>query len=210
MGVVALATLAGGAPDGGADRSRVVLDLHCGSQVGHEQLTLFANGTVRLRHGVGEVPIMRLGELTPDQVRAYVNRLRAEDLSEVDDDRMTMDGEWVEHCSLELTLEGRPQRHLTFGRYDTLPLPLSRLLRIADDLRQEVPVTVPSRLPMGYEPRIGDLLRRVDGEIFEVVAFTSDGEGVELQGVEQPITLYAGKHELSAQFLELVTDAAGP
>jgi hypothetical protein len=59
-------------------------------------------------------------------------------------------------------------------------------------------------LPDGYRPRRGDVLRRVDETLFEVVGFTSDGKGVELQGVDQPLTLYLAPEDLHTLFTALV------
>jgi hypothetical protein len=59
-------------------------------------------------------------------------------------------------------------------------------------------------MPAGYEPRPGDVLRRHDGELYEVITLTADRQGVELQGVEQPLTLFVARSELVGEFVELV------
>ena len=41
--------------------------------------------------------------------------------------------------------------------------------------------------------------------LFEVLAFTSDGQGVELQGVEQPLTVYIRPGDIRLRFTALVS-----
>ena len=185
------------------DRSHELLDYRCENELGKRQVTLFGNGTIRLWEGLVEDPQMTLGELTPDKLESYVRRLRAEDLSEVDAAHYGVEGAWVERCSLALDLPGDQPRRYTFGRYDALPLALSALVRVADELAER---TLPgSQLPLGYEPRAGDVLRRADGVLFEIVGFTGDGMGVELAGTEQPLTLYLRPDDLRSQFESLVS-----
>jgi hypothetical protein len=187
----------------GADRSREVLDYRCESELGRRQVTLFANGTVRLWDGLHEAPRMTLGELAPEELQGYLRRLRSEDLSEVDETREGPDGSWVERCRLVLELPGQARRQYAFGRYDSLPLALSALVRVADELGAR---TLPlDQLPAGYTPRPGDVLRRADGALFEVVAFTTDGQGVELLGRDQPLTLYLRPDDLRGLFDALVS-----
>ncbi|HEX2253498.1 MAG TPA: hypothetical protein VHQ65_09545, partial [Thermoanaerobaculia bacterium] len=65
-------------------------------------------------------------------------------------------------------------------------------------------------LPPGYRPRIGDVLRRLDGVLFRVVRPTVELEedgpsGWELQGVQQPLALYIGEGDVAQEFVELVS-----
>ena len=88
---------------------------------------------------------------------------------------------------------------------DSLPLALGRLLRVVDDLLLEVDRLAPrSELPADYEARAGDRLRRFDGVIFEVVAYTGDGAGLELEGVDAPLVLFIPVAALRDEFVELV------
>ncbi|HVS02654.1 MAG TPA: hypothetical protein VMT16_07790, partial [Thermoanaerobaculia bacterium] len=163
----------------------------------------------RLRDQVGKIAEMRLGELTRGELEGYLRRMAEEDLSEVDDTRLGPSGEWVEQCTLRLhLLEGEP-RELRYSRYDSLPLALSRLTTMAEELAPRTLARGGYALPAGYRPQPGDLLRRADGVLFEVVAFTSDGKGVELQGVDQPLTVFARPEELPQQFVDLVS-SRGP
>ncbi len=198
---------AAAAGDGGSPRTQVVLRYDCASEVGRREITLFGNGTVRVRDGLRqEEPALLLGELGPDELTGFRNRLREEDLSEVAArPAMGVDGPWIERCRLELDLgEGRPARAFDFGRYDSLPLALSRVVRVAEDLAGRVdPRWRAERLPPGYEPRPGDVLRRVDGALFEIKSFTADHLGVELVGLREPLTLYLPKGELGREFVAL-------
>jgi len=148
-------------------KSQIYLRYECRNDLGRREITLFGNGTIRLREGLNEDPAMFLAESTPEELEAFLNRLRAEDLSEVPlETNGSIEGAWVETCRFELTLPDAPARTYRFGRYDSLPLALSRLLRVAEDMAAKIdPSAREEHLPAGYEPRPGDILRRVDGEL---------------------------------------------
>jgi len=185
-------------------RSIILLRRDCRSEIGRHEVTLFANGTVRLREGLPQDPKMTLAELNPEELAAFRARLAGEDLSEVEERAPGgVEGAWVESCVLEL-LRGDELRRFRYGRYESLPLTLSRVLTVADDLAAQVdPRAGAQHLPAGYIPRTGDVLRRVDGELFEVRGQTADKQGVELAGVQVPLTLYVPKSELSKEFVAL-------
>lgn len=178
----------------------------CTSAIGRRDLTLFANGTLRLRETErGGETRMRLAELGRAELAAYLARLGDEDLSEVDLRGPEASGDWVESCDLRLELEGEAARRLRYGRMDSLPLPFARLLSVIDDLLIEVERLAPrSRLANDYEARPGDRLRRFDGELFDVVAFTGDGRGLELEGVDTPLVIFIPIAALRDEFEELV------
>jgi hypothetical protein len=203
--VVALA-LAEPSPPSSA-KSQVLLRYECRNDLGRREITLFGNGTVRLREGLKEDPVMTLGELSPAELEGFLARLAAEDLSEVPSETdNALDGAWIESCRLELSLPSTATRRYGFGRYDSLPLNLSRVVRIAEDLAGKVdPRSRQEHLPPGYDPRPGDVLKRVDGELFRIVGPTADKLGVELIGVKVPLTLYLPKGQLANEFVELVS-----
>jgi len=187
-------------------RSTEVLRLDCANTLGRREVTLFGNGTIRLREGKPGEELMGLSELGTAEYQAFVERLKGENLSEVGRLPTGVEGEWVEQCMLVLSLPDRDPRILHFGRYDTLPLPLSRLLLIAQDLASKVTTLEGmERLPDDYEPRLYDVLRRVDGNLFRVMGFTLDGRGVELHGVYQPLALYVQRDQLRMEFEALVS-----
>jgi hypothetical protein len=187
------------------DRTVELLDHRCRSEMGYRQVTLFANGTVRLRQEVEGELQMSLAELPPDRLDGVLNRLLEEDLSEVDAERLTPRGDWIDSCVLRLRLdEAGEELRFSHGPFDALPLALSRVLAVVAELGEGALRESSRSLPDGYRPRRGDVLRRVDETLFEVVGFTSDGKGVELQGVDQPLTLYLAPEDLHTLFTALV------
>jgi hypothetical protein len=184
--------------------SHEVLRRDCRTADGRREVTFFLNGTVRLRWGAPGAEEMLLGELDPARRDGFLRRLAGEDLSEVSSEGGAVEGSAVERCTLALDLPGAPPRALRFSRFDSLALPLARVLAVADELAL-VPVGQGEQLPAGYRARSGDVLRRRDGQLYEVVGRTADGKGVELQGVDQPITLFVREEDLAAEFEALAS-----
>ena len=186
-------------------RSAVILRYDCASEVGRREVTLFANGTVRLWDGPPDDQEMTLAELDPDALDGFLVRLDQEDLSEEPDAYHGVDGDWIERCELDLPLrEGRGRTHFEMNRYTQLSLGLSRLVRIAEELGEIADDSRGGGLDEGYVPRPGDVLERPDGVRFRVIDFTTDGQGVELQGVEVPLTLYLSPDGLLEVFERVV------
>lgn len=185
-------------------RSLERLRYDCASEIDRRDLTLFANGTLRLRQGTPGIERMWLGELGPERLQGYLNRLAEPRRQETPSSDFTASGEWVEHCVLELDLEGKPSERYEFDRFDTLTLDLQKTMLIAEELVARVDTNAPAEgeafLPLDYQAEVGDVLRRADGNRFRVNGFTSDGSGVELVGIEQPVTIYLAKTELSSHF----------
>ncbi len=192
----------------GDPRVYEIFDWDCESPLGRREITLFGNGTLRRREGERGNERLGLAELSPEELEAAVARLRGEDLSEVRGLPSSVDGEWVERCVLTLAVPGQTKRTFAVGRYDALPLQLSRVVRIAEDLGHGVTlVEGDARLPAGYAPVRRDRLRRIDGVVFEVVGFTDDGRGVELRGLHSPLTMYLAIADLRQLFVAKVTAA---
>lgn len=188
-------------------RGRLLLDYDCASDIDRRSISLFANGTIRLRtEGLGERSV-RLAELAPYELSGFVNRLAAEDLSETDAETLSPEGDWIERCKLELSLLDRPTETFQLDRYGSLSLALSRVLTVARELGERVERDSPldRHLPAGYLPKTGDVLERKDGELFRVQGYTADKQGVELGGVEQPLTLYLTADELQREFVAVVS-----
>jgi len=186
-------------------RSHELVRRECRSIIDSEDVTLFANGTVRLIWKRDEERSVLLAELNPDEVQAFLQRVREVDLSEEDLVGKGLQGDWVEQCELYLDVaDGEPARY-RFGRYDSLSLALSRVNRVADDLLKLVRERAPTvGLPIGYVPKAGDILERVDGVLFEVIGLTGDKRGVEMVGVEQPLIIYVLNEAINQQFTALV------
>ena len=191
------------------DRSLEVVRYDCTTDLTRREVTLFGNGTIRLRDGQIGNEWMGLTELGPDELHGFLNRLEGEDLSESRNPERGVEGAWIERCELRLQLPGQPLQTYRFGHYDPLPLNLSRVVHIAEELGEKVPVVKDKdELPADYEPRPGDVLKRVgDGALFRIVAFTGDGKGVELRGVDLPLEVYVPRDQIRQSFTALASRA---
>jgi hypothetical protein len=187
-------------------RSKVLLRRDCLGEIGHADVTLFANGTIRLREGEKPEETMRLAELPLDVLRDYVNRLEEIDLSETDAGLPDTELKWIGRCQIEVgSDEGEPQL-FQFGRLESMSLALSRVNTIVNDLIVEAEERIPKgHLPRDYQPRAGDVLERADGARFKVIAYTSDKNGIELQGIDQPLTIYVQVDDMDEWFTELIS-----
>lgn len=190
------------------DRTRELVRRDCSTGLGRNEVTLFANGTIRMREWAGEEMELRLAELGRDEVDAYIRRFQAVDFTESQNRPSGVTGEWIERCDLRLALVGEKERTFRYGRLDTLDLAFASLLRIVDELAATVADRAAAgELPADYAPRQGDLLARPDGVEFEVMGFTADGNGVELRGRLDPLTFYIPRSDLPKHFNRLVRRA---
>jgi hypothetical protein len=208
--IVAALLLAGLPARAEDDRSTEILRYDCLTDTTRREVTLFANGTIRLRDGVIRHEWMGLAELGPDEMTAYLNRLAGEDLSQERSPERGVEGNWIERCELKLQLPGKPQQSYRFGHYDPLPLNLSRVVRIVKELEEKVQILREAEgkqeLPVDYEPRPGDVLKRLgDGALFRIVAFTGDSKGVELQGIDLPLQMFVPKDQMRQNFTAVVS-----
>ncbi len=190
-----------------SDRAVEVLRYGCANEIGNREVTLFLNGTVRLIDGPPGSELLGLAELSPEELESALYRLRSEDLA---DARRLMSsgvtGPYIEQCELVLQLPDRKKEELRFGRYDTLPLSLSRIQAVALDLSAKVDdLRGVEELPPGYEPRIGDILKRRDGQKYRIVRFTPMNKGVELQGLDQPLVIFVVREEMFREFVALLS-----
>lgn len=202
--VACLAWLGAGEPVD--PRSRVLVRRDCLSELGHTDVTLFANGTIRLREGEGPEQKMTLAELPYDVLRDYVNRLEEIDLSETESGIPEGELQWIGRCEIELGRGEEEPKIFQFGRYESLSLALSRVNTIVDELVVEADERIPKgRLPRDYQPRAGDVLVRADGSRFKVIGYTADKNGIELQGIDQPLTIYVQAEDMDEWFTELIS-----
>ncbi|MDH3745381.1 MAG: hypothetical protein OES47_09800 [Acidobacteriota bacterium] len=186
-------------------RGHEMLVVRCSSLLAERELTLFGNGTLRLRRVEGGERTLHLADLQPVELESYKESLAKETVAVSPTPRKGPAGEWIEQCELTVDVDPNPVRSFRFSRVDALPLGLSRLVAIGDALFQEVELReVTGGFPVGYQPQVGDVILRADGSEFEVRRFTVDGRGVEIQGIEQPLTLYVAKDEMTQEFIGLV------
>lgn len=189
------------------DRSTEILRYECLTDSVRRETTLFANGTIRLRRGRIGNEYMGLAELGQDALQGYVNRLSQEDLTNVTSPVPGPEGAWVEHCSLRLQLPGKELKSFDFGPFDPLQINFAHVLGIAQELEKKVKIVKDKdELPADYDPRPGDVLKRIgDGLRFRIVAFTGDEKGIELEGIDQPLEIYIAKGEVRKKFTTLVS-----
>lgn len=189
-----------------SERLVEVLRLDCASRLGRREVTLFGNGTIRLRDGPIGKEWMGLAELAPEELAGTLRRLAQEDLTDASRVPPGVAGDWIEKCDLVLELPGQPPRKFFYGRYDPLPLGLYHVQRLAEELAGKVAVLRGAeRLPERYEPRLGDVLKRTDGSHYRVVNFTSDRKAVELDGLDQPLHLVVLKEQMRLEFVAIVS-----
>jgi hypothetical protein len=195
-------------PVGGQDdRSIEILRFECKTDTTRREVTLFGNGTLRVRDGALGNEGMGLVELGPDDLKGYLNRLSAESLKRDRSPERGVEGTWVERCELRLQLPGKDLQTYRFGHYDPLPLNLSKVVHIAEELGRKIEIVKEKdEIPADYQPEPGDVLKRAgDGALFRIVRFTSDKKGIELRGVVLPLEMYVPKDQVRGSFTAVLS-----
>ncbi len=190
------------------DRSTELLRYSCSSVLSRRDVTLFANGTVRLRQGPLDAQALYLDELRPEELTSYLEQLREVQTSagtaSVDLPANAPSGEWVEDCEIHLALPGAEPQTYASSTYEIPPLVVAALIHVAEDLADFTrPPELTERLPQGYRPRPGDVLLNARGGRFRVVDLTSDELGVELEELGTPVMIVVSVAELSEMFSAL-------
>ncbi len=188
-------------------RGLMLLDYDCRSEIHQRRISLFANGTVRMRTEGIEESRVRLAELSPEELRGFLNRLKAENLEETDEETWSPRGEWIERCDLVLTLQDRPSERFRLDRFGTVSLALSRVLSVVKALDLLVDERSPPtrHLPAEYRPQSGDILERMDGKRFQVVRYTMENLSVELTALDMPLTVFIRLDEIRKHFAALIS-----
>lgn len=208
LAVLAVVLVAEAAPLAADARSTEVLRYECSNELGRRDVTLFANGTVRLRQGLWEAQELYLDELLREELASYLSRLgevvESADRRTIDLSARSPAGSWVDACEIRLALPGREPVAYDFSAYEVTPLAVASLIHIAEDLAEFTrPVVGADRLPARYKPRPGDILLSVEGERFRVVDLTTDASGVELEGLDVPLRIFVSLDELGEAFASL-------
>lgn len=189
----------------------------CGSSLGSRELTLFLDGTLRLRVRDKEGEEIRLGQLDPARLSRTYGGLRtieerigreAKEWSK-GGPAHGFSGEFLQECEVELRLPDREREIFEFSPLEIPPLWLGQLRQLAEDLAGATELLQNRGLPRDYEPRNGDLLRRRDGVVFRYVGTTSDGKAWILEQVGQPLTTYYPVAERDQIFVGLVASRTG-
>jgi hypothetical protein len=145
---------------------------------------------------------MLLAELEAHESAGFVARLLEIDLTEAESLRSGITGEWISQCGLALALPEQARYFFRYGRFDVLPHALETVRAVLGELETLARTRAShGALPQGYEPQPGDFVRRTDGEIFEVIGLTADGAGVELSGINQPVTIYVAVADFRSIFV---------
>ncbi len=186
-------------------RSHELARLDCASGVLSRGLTLFANGTVRIRDKGGPDPRLRLAELEEDELAGFRTRIAEIDLSKTSSRIRGPSSETMEQCSLRLELTSGVIGEYRFPRMAALPLALARLLTVLDDLTSlaEERQRLSAGLPASYQPRVGDVLVKADGSRHRIVRVTADGGGVEIIGLESPLVFYLPREGVRGEFVTI-------
>lgn len=197
------------------DRSIEILRYGCGSEFGRRDITLFKNGTLRVFEGPWNDQHMYLTEIGPDAVETNI-RVLAEALALADVERLKppvlpgAHGRWMEHCRLNVSLPDASPFEYEMSALDIVPLRVARLVAITEELLEHFPPpSVEAGIAESYKPRGGDVLRTDDGALFRVKRLTADRLAVELEGIDQPLTVYVPLNELAMTFEELVKEGKG-
>ncbi len=184
-----------------------VFRLDCRNARFRREISLFGNGTLRVREGAVEAPEMWLGELDRATTSGLIERLQGPDLADVETNSRTVVGDWVETCNFFLSLPGEASRDFQFERLDALELPLQKALSVAITALGMVDRSVPSeardRLSARYTPLLGDVLVSDDGREFRVSGFASQRTVVEMTGVDQPVLRFYAVADLGKYFVSL-------
>lgn len=190
----------------------------CRNEIGRREVTLFANGTVRLRSGSWGAMEMELEELTPAALDEVLRRLdlvrRSPSFPRPEEIRPWeggLGGEGSETCLVHLDLPGSEPARFEYSIYDATPHAFARLKVIADDLAGGTrPLDSPERLPKSYEPRPEDVLRTAEGRLYRVIGLTDDRRGVELEPLDQPLRVYHSVDALDDLFVAVVGHGIDP
>lgn len=178
----------------------------CSNSLGRRDITLFGNGTVRLREGPWDDQTVLLAELGPEALDAnlvfFTEIYDDREVQSVEFSDRPIEGRFVERCTIRLELPDRPPLVVEFGKMEIPPLQVSRWIHAAERLAELTrPMDSPERLPDGYQPQVGDLLRDADGKLFEVIGLTSDKVGVEVEDKQAPLRIFYRVADLRQVFV---------
>lgn len=148
---------------------------------------------------------MMLAELEQSELASYLERLAIVPFDHPGEGpALGPTGELAEQCSLRLELDGARPLYYRFSRLEAHALDLSNRLVIADELLAEARArALGDGFPRGYRPAIGDVLVHKDQSRYRVDAFTSDGKGVEVSGIDTPLLFYIAIDALTSEFVGL-------
>ncbi len=196
----------------GDPRSIERLRYQCRNELGRRDITLFGNGTLRVREGLFESERMDLAELAPEDLRQALADLALEDPTDgIDSVAWSGDvgGPFVEQCSMRVQLPGRNAITYSFARHDVLPLRIQRWIGLAERWAEQAKPSRPG-LPKDYDPSFGDILVDDLDQRYRVQFRTPDGAGIELVGLEQPVRMIIPISALGERFVRVESSTKRP
>ncbi|MEM8929823.1 MAG: hypothetical protein AAGE94_01540 [Acidobacteriota bacterium] len=181
----------------------------CHNEIGRREVTLFANGTVRLRSGPWHAMGLGLAELDRQGLAETLRELdlirRSPSFPDADAIQPwsgALAGPGSEQCRIHLELPGQAAIDFDVSIYDATPHALARLKILADGLATMTrEVETIEYLPKTYEPRPDDVLRTASGALYRVIGLTSDRRGVELERLDQPLRVFHAVQALGDLFV---------
>ena len=189
-------------------RSTELFRYQCSSALERRDVTLFANGTVRLRQGPWKEQELYLAELTREELERRIDQLRgiqaSADRAEFEPPAGAPSGDWVVECEIHLALPGVEPVEFDFSTLDVTPLVVSRLIHVAERMAKSTrtPARV-DRLPPDYQPRPGDVLQTAKGARYRVRILLNDGLLVEVDEIGTPLMMILPVAELGKTFTVL-------
>jgi len=187
-------------------RSQEILRYECKNELGRRDITLFGNGTIRVRDGHWDDQSLELDELGPDELQEVIDALESVDIDSPAPPP-SLNGRWSRDCRVRLALPGKKPWEITYSAWALPPVAVSRVIQVAEDLAAHVqPAVRVDHLPKNYEPRAGDYLRDRDGKVWMVLRYTTDRRGLELQGRDEPLRIFVALDQLDETFSDLVRD----
>lgn len=197
-----------------ADPQNWVLFRHsCESHLGEREVTLFLDGTIRLRLEDPEGEETNSGSLKPENVARTYSTLKSIQTAIGDQDQKNwsrftqpggITGELLRRCEIYLNLPDLAPEIFHFTTMEGGPLWLEQLRLLSEELGDRTVKQIYRGLPAAYRPKFGDLLRRRDGAVFRFVGMTSDKKAWMVEQVGQPTTTYYSAEEISQVFIGLV------
>ncbi len=199
------------APAATDDRSTEVLRFDCGTDLARREVTLFANGTIRLRDGAarqrGDGARSSWGRTS---CRGSSTVSPAEDLEDVTEPRPGARGDLGRALrAAARSSPGRSPRPTASATTIPSPLNLSQVVHIADELAEKVEmVKERDEIPVDYEPGAGGRAEagRATAPASASCAFTARQEGDRAaRGSTQPLEIYVPRDQVRKKFTALVS-----
>jgi len=168
-----------------------------------ERFTLFKDGMAvykARRPGVPELLLKQ--QLSSEELKVYLDAIGASGVFDLHEKvRPTMTGQLVQNWTLALSLPKRGERSFEGTAIQSVPLPVGKMLRIAQDLAEALLQKWRDTDP--FQERVpvpGDVLESFENNLYAVVRFVAERDQYELRGVKQPLTSFIKTGELKLFF----------